>query len=423
MRIAKTVVFHFLSIFISVTLTVGVLLLGLKIFDVYLLSDRHAATPDDDAEEPTMPTMEYYPFTGGQIQAFKTEHKPLWSNYYDDFDVTSGEYGFFIDFHLETPPPKQDNEIRIVLTGGSTAQGWGGRSNADMFYKLLPAKLSQELLEHGRNCKVTVVNLAMGSSHIYQNYIALNKWAHPLQPDAIISFSGHNEIAVPWNGKGDGPFILAPVEGGFLHVLRYSASPPWLKMIAEHYPGIVRRTTLGSLIRLMYLSDYIDDWKANYFLSRTDPNFRSMPREELQQRFRTEAKALTIRDIVDSVSIPLYEHSLESISRDFPDTPIFAVFQPFRPYRPWLEDYSRMTTAIPQRINDEDHYGNVKFLNLQKVWQEHDFFPGSLVDPVHLSNNGHMLVTTYVSDWLFPFVQDRCAQLIAANAAPAEHGN
>jgi hypothetical protein len=423
MRIAKTVVFHFLSILLSVTLTVGVLLLGLKIFDAYLLSDRRAATPDDDADEPTMWTMEYYPFTGGQIQAFKTEHKPLWSNYYDDFNVTSGEYGFFIDFHLETPPPKQDNEIRIVLTGGSTAQGWGGRSNADMFYKLLPAKLSQELQEHGRNCKVTVVNLAMGSSHIYQNYIALNKWAHPLRPDAIISFSGHNEIAVPWNGKGDGPFILAPVEGGFLHVLRYSASPPWLKMIAEHYPGIVRRTMLGSLIRLMYLSDYIDDWKANYFLSRTDPNFRPMPREELQQRFRTEAKALTIRDIVDSVSIPLYEHSLESISRDFPDTPIFAVFQPFRPYRPWLEDYARMTTAIPQRINDEDHYGNVKFLNLQKVWQEHDFFPGSLVDPVHLSNNGHMLVTTYVSDWLFPFVQDRCAQLIAANAAPAEHGN
>ncbi len=423
MRFARTVVFHFLSILLSVMLTVAVLLLGLKILDGYLLSGRHAATPDDDADEPTMRTMEYYPFTGGQIQAFKTEHKPLWSNYYDDFDVTSGEYGFFIDFHLETPPPKQDNEIRIVLTGGSTAQGWGGRTNADMFYQLLPARLTQELQEHGRNCKATVVNLAMGSSHIYQNFVALNKWAHPLQPDAIISFSGHNEIAVPWNGKGDGPYMLAPVAGGFQHVLRYSASPRWLKTIAQYYPGIVKRTTLGSLIRLMYLSDYIDDWKANYFLSRVDPNFRPMPREELQQRFRAEVKPLTIGDIVDSVSIPLYEHSLESISRDFPDTPIFAVFQPFRPYRPWLEDYARMTTVIPQKINDEDHYGNVKFLNLQKVWQEHDFFPGSLVDPVHLSNDGHRLVTTYLADWLFPFVQDRCAQLIAAKAAPAPHAN
>ena len=62
--------------------------------------------------------------------------------------MVSGEYGFFIDFRLESPPPKHDNEIRIVLTGGSTAQGWGGRTNADMFYQLLPAKLI-------KNCKST----------------------------------------------------------------------------------------------------------------------------------------------------------------------------------------------------------------------------------------------------------------------------
>ena len=423
MKFAKTAAFHVLATLISVTLTVAVLLLGLKILDAYLLSQGRAGPADEDADEPTMRTMEYYPFTGGHVQAFMTERKPLWSSYYKDFDVTSGEYGFFIDFRLEAPPPKQDNEIRIVLTGGSTAQGWGGRSNADMFYELLPAKLNRELQERGQNCKVTLVNLAMGSSHIYQNFIALNKWAHPLKPDAIISFSGHNEIGVAWNGKGDGPYILAPQAGGLLHVLRYSASPRWLKKIAEYYPGLVKRTMLGSLIRLMYLSDYIADWKANYFLSRTDPTYGPMPREELQRRFKAAVKSLTIRDIVDSVSIPLYEHSLESISRDFPGTPIFAVFQPFLPYRPWLEDYARLTAAVAQKINGEDHYDNVKFLNLQKIWQEHDFFPGSLVDPVHFSNNGHLLVTTYLSDWLLPFAQNRCAQLMAAKAAASPRAN
>lgn len=148
-----------------------------------------------------------------------------------------------------------------------------------------------------------------------------------------------------------------------------------------------------------------------------------MPEAELQRRYKAAMKSLTVRDIVDSVSIPLYELSLESISRDFPDTPVFAVFQPFRPYRPWLEDYARMTTVIPQKINDEDHYDKVKFLNLQKIWQEHDFFPGSLVDPVHFSNDGHLLVTTYLSDWLLPFAQDRCAQLMAAKAAPPPRAN
>jgi hypothetical protein len=34
-----------------------------------------------------------------------------------------------------------------------------------------------------------------------------------------------------------------------------------------------------------------------------------------------------------------------------------------------------------------------------------------------------MLVTTYLSDWLLPFVQDRCTQLIAAKAAAAQRAN
>ena len=234
MKFAKTVIFNFLAFLVSTVLTIAALLLCLKLFDVYLLSLRHPAAADEDADQPTMRTLEYYPFTGGQIQAHKRERGKLpWTNLYDDFDVASGEYGFFIDFRLEAPPPKQDNEIRIVLTGGSAAQGWGGRTNADMFYQLLPTKLNQELQEHGQDCKVTIVNLAMASSQIYQNFIALNKWAHALQPDAIVSYSGGNEIAVPWASKGDADQLALYQVGGFLHVPRYSASPRWLKILAQ----------------------------------------------------------------------------------------------------------------------------------------------------------------------------------------------
>jgi lysophospholipase L1-like esterase len=420
MKFAKTIIFNFLAFLVSTVLTIAALLLCLKLFDVYLLSHRHAALADEDADEPTMRTLEYYPFTGGQIQAYKHERGKLpWSNFYDDFDVASGEYGFFIDFRLEAPPPKENNEIRIVLTGGSAAQGWGGRTNADMFYRLLPARLNQDLREHGQNCKVTVVNLAMGASFIYQNFIALNKWAHPLQPDAIISFSGHNELWIPETSRSDAD-ELAIREGGLLYVLRYSASPRWLKILAQYYPGIVKRTVVGSLIRLMYLPDYSDDWAAKYLLSRTDPNFGPMPREELQRRYQAAIKSLTTDEIVDSVSIPLYENSLESISRDFPGTPVFAVFQPL--YQS-PEVYTRMTNVIPSKVNDQDHYADIKFLNLQRVWEEHNYFPGSLVDSVHLSNDGHKLVTTYLSDYLLPFVQHRCAKLTATKAAPSPRAN
>jgi hypothetical protein len=40
-----------------------------------------------------------------------------------------------------------------------------------------------------------------------------------------------------------------------------------------------------------------------------------------------------------------------------------------------------------------------------------------------LSNNGHLLVTTFLSDWLLPFAQDRCAQLMAAKAALPPRSN
>ena len=421
MKFGEIVVFRVLAFFLSTILTIGALLLCLKLFDVYLMSHRHPGVADEYADEPTMRTMEYYPFTGGQIQAYKRERGQLpWSNFYDDFDVASGEYGFFIDFHLEAPPPKRDNEIRIVLTGGSTAQGWGGRTNADMFYQLLPIQLNQKLQERGQSCKLTVVNLAMAASHIYQNFIALNKWAHPLQPDAIISFSGHNEIAVPWMSKSDAD-QLTFLDSGLLQVLRYSASPRWLKTIAQYFPGIVRRTTVGSLIRFMYLSDYSKDWQANYFLSRTESSFRPMPQEEVQRRYEAAVKPLTLGAIVDSVSIPLYEHSLESISRDFPGTPIVAVFQPIRGQ--WQEEYARMRIVIPQDVHDKGQYDKIKFYDLQKIWQENDFFPGSLVDPVHLSNKGHVLVAKYLSDALFPFVQDRCTEIAAANALPPQRAN
>jgi hypothetical protein len=423
MSFNKAALLCVLTFLMSTILTIGALLLCLKLFDVYLMSHRHSGIADEDAGEPTMRTLEYYPFTGGQIQAYKRERGKLpWSNFYDDFDVASGEYGFFTNFRLEAPPPKQDNEIRIVLTGGSTAQGWGGRTNADMFYQLLPTRLEQELQEQGQNCKVTVVNLAMGSSQIYQNFIALNKWAHPLRPDAIISFSGHNEIAVPLATKSDADIFASLQAGGLLHVLRYSASPHWLKRLAEYYPGIVRRTILGSLIRLTYLSDYTDDWDANYLLSRIDPTYSPMPRKELQRRYQAALKSLTTDEIVDTVSIPLYENSLESISRDFPGTPIFAVFQPFWHGHP-QEEYTRMTTVIPTKVNDQDHYADIKFLNLQRVWEEHGYFPGSLVDGAHLSNDGHKLVTTYLSDLLLPFVQDRCAALASMKAVPSQHVN
>src|SRR5947209_964699 len=58
-------------------------------------------------------SMDVYPYTGFHIQ----------SHFSAPADLRSGDDGFFIDFPIKSPPPKTSDEYRIILTGGSAAQG------------------------------------------------------------------------------------------------------------------------------------------------------------------------------------------------------------------------------------------------------------------------------------------------------------
>ena len=73
-----------------------------------------------------------------------------------------------------------------------------------------------------------------------------------------------------------------------------------------------------------------------------------MPHEELQRRYQSALKSLTTDEIVDSVSIPLYVNSLESISRDFPRHANLRRISTILARHP-QEEYARMTTVIPRK--------------------------------------------------------------------------
>lgn len=377
---------------------------GLKLYDNHIMKTVPAPASDAELDTTTMRTFDYYPFTALHTQAYMREKGEVaWTQYYKDFDVVSGEYGFFIDFHLETPPVKQPGEIRLILTGGSGAAGWGGRTNADMFYKKLSVSLTDRLKSDGRACSVNVINLAMGGTHIYQNFIALNKWGHRLDPDGIISFSGHNEIAVPWSMKSDADYGAANM-AGLARLSRYSDSPQWLKDMANVFPGIVRRTHFGFLVRSMYLQDMAVDWNIRYITSFLDPDDSFENRNTVNQRYVKVASELTMDNLDTKISTPLYVHSLESIARDFPNIPVWAVFQPLASTP---DIYSRIITDVP-KIVGKDGYKNITFYNMHKIWQDHEYYSGSLVDSVHLSNEGHTLVANYLGDYLYPYIKTRC---------------
>jgi hypothetical protein len=233
---------------------------------------------------------------------------------------------------------------------------------------------------------VNVINLAMGASIIYQNFIALNKWGHVLKPDAIISFSGHNELVVPASMKSD-DYGGAETAGAIQYVFRYSSSPPWLKTLAQYFPGIVKRTDFGSLVRFLYFKKYRAEWRAAY---------EKMPPDA------------TLAETVEKISIPLYVHSLESISRDFPSIPIFAVFQPLATMP---TEYRALKAAVAKKVAGGESSEKIHFIDLSDEWQNNSFYPGSLVDSVHLSNAGHALVADYLTRYLLPFVKERCSTL------------
>jgi lysophospholipase L1-like esterase len=353
-------------------------LAALKAYDWHLMQ-RPAVIPDLEMDRPTMRTAEIYPYTGIHMQPRARETYPAWHpSIADGYDVRSGQYGFWIDHNLENWPAKQPGEIRILLVGGSGAQGWGARTNDAMLYKLLPKALSRP------GCRVEVINLAMGSTVSYQNFIALNRWGHALEPDAILSLAGANELNVPWNTKTDDAGA-AQRHAAFERTLNYAYSPPWLKALAEWFPGLVKRTDLGNVVRMLALKDYQKDWQHAY------------ASERLQMQW-AEIAALPHSEIVRRIGAPEYRHALESMARDFPGIPVFGVFQPLNRDN---ANYKLLRAEVAKAKG-------IAFYDLQEEWSRKDNYPGSLVDTVHLSDDGQRLITGYLAAFLEPFVDKAC---------------
>lgn len=353
----------------------------LKAVDLYLIATDKNLTKMA-AESPLANALDPYPYTEFHVQSnFRTKGNGNGTCYNgNDVDVISGKHGFFIfDFDIDQPPVKRDNEIRIILIGGSGAQGWGARTNDDMFYNLLQNRLQNIYKDRGFN--IRVINLAMGSSVTYQNFIALNRWGHILEPDLILSFSGRNDIYVPV-----GHTLGTNVPFGYNDFLRVaSASQPWnnpywLKQVGHFFPGLVAR--FGICLRMLLAND-------NYFL-------------EYKNRFPANY------DISGA-----YIHALASIKRDFLGMPIALVAQPYIPQfqlNPPF-DFSVFMDSIFSKINgylNNEWY----FLNLNKKWSNEAIVGASgemqqyLQDDCHLNNLGHQRATNDLTHFLLPIIDN-----------------
>jgi len=330
--------------------------------------------PDLTEAELDFRTFDFYPYTGWHIQENIHHKGPLKGEEQGyDYDLKSGSLGFFIDFDLLNPPEKEENEYRIILIGGSGAQGWGGQSNEKMFYQKLEKKLNSSPALQGR--KITVINMAMAGSVSYQNFLALNKWGHQLEPDLIVSYSGVNDLDVPIANQSDS-YLRFNQLAGLTYLVRGSEYPASLKWLVSLFPRTLNRTGIGHALKMLISSNY----------------FTELAKQRNMKTFNNEG--LDIRGKVDKIAIPAYADALKSIKRDFQGIPILYALQAMsQSEASWYDVhlgenyynnfYNSVVSRVDNYVNSDWYFVNVH----QKLSHRTEKYIS-----LHLGNEGHTLV-------------------------------
>ena len=129
-----------------------------------------------------------------------------------------------------------DGNCRVVLIGGSTAQGW------------TPVKIEEKLNSVLGSKSSRVVNLGMGGFNARQQAVVSALWLHILMPHLVITLDGANDIIHrPRMTKG-GTFYLNDTYNLFL-------SSPYLSPILE---TLVRSQLFNSVSALQRRSRFQD---------------------------------------------------------------------------------------------------------------------------------------------------------------------
>lgn len=390
----KVVLFYAIAIAFSVALLVG----GVKLVDIYISKTFPDPWYDSATDKRTIRTYNLYPYDGFHLQANYHHVGPMpWGEFYDTFDYRSGPHGFFVDFDIDNPPAKKPGEYRIILIGGSGAQGWGAQDNEHMLYRVLEKRLNQELA--GSGITVRLINLAMGGSVTYQNFIALNRWGHRLEPDMILSYSGANDITVPEAARSNVYNTNFFDLRGMMATSFFSESPPYVKRLAEWFPGIVKKTPVGAVLRFLALDSLTrqqtDEYNDDFKLGRLPTMYDGKQKSSV---------------ILDKISIPEFEHAMRSIRRDFPKIPIVYARQviDWRRVAKTLDmsaDYDRFWEHSVKALTG---YGDGAwlFVDLETYFIEKGYFgPNYREGFVHLDNEKVVYATDKLAPDMLPLIR------------------
>tara|TARA_X000000950_G_scaffold111991_1_gene141007 strand:- start:986 stop:2164 length:1179 start_codon:yes stop_codon:yes gene_type:complete len=298
-------IFYIIASFLS--LIIGVFLFEKIDIPSSFKNDFFREAPDLTEGEIDLRTFDLYPYSGWHIPSNFKYTGPLENEkvVYDETNIKTGDKGFFIDFSLNDPPIKKEDEFRIIIIGGSGAMGMGAQSNKDMYFKTLEKKLNK--FYQGKKI-IRIINLSMAGSILYQNFISLNRWGHQLKPDLIISYIGVNDIFIPLINESDSHLRFNELNGLTL-LLRASEYPDSLLFFSKLFPKTFNTTGLGHSLKMLIYQNY----------------FYKLGKEQYIKN--SSGKKLDKKEIFNEIILLNTIKTFKSIKRDFEGIPIFFILQ------------------------------------------------------------------------------------------------
>jgi lysophospholipase L1-like esterase len=265
------------------------------------------------------------------------------------FHIRSNRFGFYTQHPLDEFPAKQPNEFRIVLIGGSGAQGHGASTNDRMMYRVLENKLQQSLSDTG--LRVRVINLALAGHEARTNSGVLRAFGHELQPDLILAYNGANDIAqftLNYRQHCDA-YYQTLIQATYV-------APDWVRAAGEYFPALLYQYGWASAIKRRFYSE----------------QYRELAMAQCLRDLQVKARgARAMPAVYRNATVPMFISHFKAIKRDFCGIPIMLAWQSVSEaertlYDRWFGEYDTQTNPLVVVDSVDWQKAQLRFYNVEK---------------------------------------------------------
>jgi hypothetical protein len=145
-------------------------------------------------------------------------------------------------------PPKQPNEIRIVVTGGSVSMSHNVAEACT-----LDANLQRLLTQRVPNKIFKIFNLGSGAWKSFQELIAIQRYGIDIKPDLIIAFDGFNDITHSFNSDVRAAYAGWRMQEAYIRLHDWVWGRPLTSLqgikIVHDFPILLNKLSFGLIPR------------------------------------------------------------------------------------------------------------------------------------------------------------------------------